>query len=152
MTVIDGRPCRGGTQLRNYVASRPPGSTVAMTVNRGGRELKLRVQLGERTDEAMALFTGGGLMGAQLIPVTPETAQQFGYQGLRGGLIIASIEDGSVAQENGLQVGDVLESAGGIGLSSVEQLLGIIREAKSNEQPLRMIVRRGNQRMLLVLR
>ena len=153
VTKIDGRPCTGGTQLRNYVASRPPGTLVAMEVNRGGKVMQVRVNLQERTDAAMAMFDdGGGLFGAELVPVTPETAQQYGYEGLRSGLIVASVEDGSLAAEGELQVGDVIESAAGIKLSSVDQLAAIFEEAKKAGQPLRVIVRRGNTRMLLVIR
>jgi serine protease Do len=153
VTKIDGRPCTGGTQLRNYVASRPPGTLVAMEVNRGGKVMQVRVNLQERTEAAMAMFDdGGGMFGAELVPVTPETAQQYGYQGLRSGLIVASVEDGSLAAQADLQVGDVIESAAGIKLTSVEQLAAIFEAAKKAGEPLKVIVRRGNRRMLLVIR
>lgn len=153
VTKIDGRVCTGGTQLRNYVASRPPGTLVAMEVNRGGKVLQVKVNLQERTDAAMAMFDdGGGMFGAELVPVTPDTARQYGYQGLRSGLIVASVEDGSLAAQGGLQVGDVIESAAGIKLTAVNQLATIFEEAKKAGQPLRVIVRRGNTRMLLVIR
>ncbi len=151
VTKIDGRPCTGGTQLRNYVASRPPGTLVSMEVNRGGKVMQVKVNLQERTDAAMAMFdSGGGLFGAELVPVTPETAKQYGYTGLRSGLIVASVEDGSLAAEGELQVGDVIESAAGFRLRSVDQLATIFEELKKAGQPLKMIVRRGNRQMLLV--
>ena len=92
------------------------------------------------------------MFGAELVPVTPETAQQYGYESLRSGLIVASVEDGSLASQGGLQVGDVIESAAGIKLNAVEKLAMIFEEAKKAGQPLRVIVRRGNTRMLLVIR
>ena len=77
VTSLDGRPCLGGTQLRNYVASRPPGTTVAMDVNRDGKLLQIRVKLDERTAESMSMFSpGSSVLGAELEPVTPETARQ----------------------------------------------------------------------------
>ncbi|MGI9471858.1 MAG: Do family serine endopeptidase [Rubripirellula sp.] len=154
VTKIDGRPCTGGTQLRNYVASRRPGTSIAMEVNRGGKLMQVTVNLQERTDEAMALFRsgGGGMFGSELIPVTPQTARQYGYEGLRSGLIVASVEDGGLAAQADLQVGDVIESAAGLRLQSVEQLAEIFGEAKRLGQPIRVIVRRGSSRMLLVIR
>jgi len=80
-----------------------------------------------------------------------ETARKFGYENLRFGLIVTSIKDGSPADEVGLEVGDVLESAAGIQLGSVNQLAAIFEEAKKQGQPLRVIVRRGNKRMILPL-
>ena len=150
---LDGRACTSGTQLRNYVASRAPGTVVTMTVNRDGKEMQLRVTLRERTDEAMAMFdAGGGLFGAELVPVTPEVARQYGYQGLRSGLIVKSVEDGGLAADAGLQVGDVIESAANIPLKSIAQLAEIYTEANKSKQPLRLIVRRGDTRMLLPIR
>jgi serine protease Do len=153
VTKLDGRPCTGGTQLRNYVASKLPGTVVTMEVNRGGEVIKMRVNLRERTDEAMAMFNdGGGLFGADLVPVTPKTAREYGYRGLRDGLIVTAIEDGSLAAQAELKVGDVLESANNIPLTSVDQLAEIFSKAKKNDEHMRVIVRRGNQRMLLPIR
>jgi serine protease Do len=153
VTKLDGRPVAGGTQLRNYIASRPPGSTVAMEVNRGGRSMKVRVSLRERTDAAMAMFReSGGLFGAQLVPVTPETARQYGYENLRSGLIVAAVEDGSAAAEAQLQVGDVIESAAGLRLKSVDQLAQLFEESKRRGLPLRCVIRRGKTQFLLVIR
>ena len=150
---LDGRPCLGGTQLRNYVASRPPGTTVAMEVNREGQVLQIKVQLQERTDESMSMFNpGSNVLGAELQPVTPETAQQFGYEGLRSGLIVTSVDDDSLAAQAGLQAGDIIESAAGVELTAVKQLTALIQEAKKREQTLRVVIRRGNARMLLGIR
>ncbi|MBL6725985.1 MAG: serine protease, partial [Rubripirellula sp.] len=59
---------------------------------------------------------------------------------------------GSVADDADLQVGDVIEGAAGIELDSVEQLREIIAKANQLGQPIRIVVRRGNSRMLLMLR
>ena len=153
VTRIDGRLCTGGTQLRNYVANRPPGSTLRMEVNRNGRNLQLRVKLTERTDEAMAGFRDDrNNFGSELIPVTPETQRQYGYRGLQSGLIVSSVEDGSLADQADREVGDVIESVGGLRVRSVEQLAEILVEAKRAGKSVRMIVRRGRERLTLLIR
>ncbi|TWU60717.1 putative periplasmic serine endoprotease DegP-like precursor [Rubripirellula tenax] len=150
VTKLDGREIVGGTQLKNYVASRAPGSTVKMEVNRNGQMLNLQVKLGERTEEAMAMFTGfDEQFGAELVPVTPETAQQYGYTGLQSGLIVSSVRDEGIASDARLQAGDVIESADGTDLMSVPQLAKIFAQAEKSRQILRLIVRRGNQRVML---
>ncbi|TWU22426.1 Periplasmic pH-dependent serine endoprotease DegQ precursor [Novipirellula galeiformis] len=152
VTTLDGRPVRSGTQLRNYIASRPPGAAVEMGIIRNGEKSQVTVQLQERTDAAMAMFGAGSIFGADLVPVTPETAREYGYEELRSGLIVTSVEDGSVAAQGELQVGDVIESAANIQVSSVDQLSMILAESQKQQQPLRLVVRRGNSRMLLVVR
>ena len=152
VTRLDGRPCSGGTQLRNYVASRPPGSTVKMEVNRRGKVLTVNVNLQERTDAAMARFKAGEIMGAELTPATPAIARKYGYQNLGGGLIVTAVKDNSEAAEAGLEVGDVIESAAGVVLESADDFAAILEEAKKRGQAVRVVVRRGNARMLMVVR
>ncbi len=152
VTKIDGKPCRGGSQLVNTVAVRRPGTSVELEVNRFGKILNLTVNLQERTDAAMALFRSGEIFGAKVVPVTPESAGQYGYRGLTSGLIVTEVEQGSMADQADLQVGDVIEGAAGIQLESVEQLREIISKANQVGQPIRIVVRRGNSRMLLMLR
>lgn len=152
VTKIDGKPCRGGSQLVSTVAVRRPGTTVELEVNRFGEILNLTVNLQERTDAAMALFRSGEIFGATVVPVTPQSAQKYGYRGLTGGLIVTEIEAGSMADQADLQVGDVIEGAGGIQLESVEQLREMVAQANRTARPIRIVVRRGNSRMLLMLR
>jgi len=153
VTRIDGRLCTGGTQLRNLVASRPPGSTVRMEINRNGKTVQLRVRLTERTDEAMAGFRSDrNDFGSELIPVTPDSQRRYGYRGLQGGLIVTSVDDGSLADQADLEVGDVIESVGGIRIRTVDQLGEILVEAKRGGQSIRMIVRRGRERLTLLIR
>lgn len=153
VTRIDGRLCTGGTQLRNYVANRPPGSTIRMEINRNGQTMQLRVRLTERTDEAMAQFRPDrNNFGSELVPVTPDTQRQYGYRGLQNGLIVTSVEQGSLADQADLEVGDVIETVGGLRIRTVDQLAEILVEAKRGGQPVRMIVRRGRERLTLLIR
>ncbi len=150
ITEIDGRPVRSGNQVKNYVASRAPGETVSMKVNRDGETMTVEVDLAERTDETMSLFGRGDLFGAKMIPVTPESAEEYGYSDLEGGLIVIAVEDESLAAQGGLQVGDVIEKAAGVQIESVPQLSRIFEEAQSRELNLQVVVRRGNGRFMLV--
>ncbi|MCO8120375.1 Do family serine endopeptidase [Stieleria sp. TO1_6] len=150
--AIDGRPMKTQSQMRNYVASRPPGATMLLDINRKGVASQIRVDLKERTAEVMAQFGSGEVMGAEMVPVTPATAQKYGYQNLDSGLIITGIKDDSIAARDGLKVGDVIESAGGLTLSSARQLEGILELSKRERQPVQVSIRRGNRRMLMVVR
>lgn len=148
----DGRPVTSSSRLVNYIASRPPGASVQMVVNRDGRVMNVTVDLQERTDQAMAMFGKGTALGAELEPVTPRTAERYGYSDLEGGLIVTSVENEGIAADGGLQVGDVIEAAGGEQVNSVPQLTQIFADAQRQQVPLRVVVRRGNTRILLVIR
>ncbi|WDQ16021.1 Do family serine endopeptidase [Rhodopirellula sp. P2] len=148
---VDGKKVRSSSQLVNYIASRPPGASVSMVINRDGETLDKTVDLQERTSEAMAMFHGGSVLGAKLEPITPESAQRYGYAGMESGLIVVGVEDGGIAAESGLMAGDVIESAGGNAVQTVNELQVIIAEAKRQGIPLRLIIRRGNTRMIVPL-
>lgn len=156
VTEMDGRPVLGGTQLRNYIASRAPGTTVNLKVQRDGKTLEVQVNLQERTDDAMAMFdgerAGDTVMGAQLEPLTPEMARELNLEGPARGLVVTRVEDGGFAARGGIRVGDVIEQAGGQELTSVEDLRKILNQAQQEQRGLRMVIRRGNARMLLVIR
>jgi Do/DeqQ family serine protease len=47
ITAFDGKPVTDGNELRNRVASTPPGNQVTLTAIRDGREQQLQVTLGE---------------------------------------------------------------------------------------------------------
>ncbi len=144
---MDGKPVIGGTQLRNYVASRRPGATVMMDVNRNGVMHRLTVKLKERTEAAMSMFSP---LGATLVRATHETARKYGYKDLQAGLIVTSLEDGGILDQFGLQVGDVLESVAGVPLESVQQLEAIMVQAAKRSVTPRLVIRRGNQQLLLM--
>jgi serine protease Do len=146
VTGIDGRPCRGSASLRNYVANRPPGTTVTMDVDRGGRNVKIRVSLKEMTAELMAKFTS--IFGIELVPVTPESMQKYGLRNLRAGLIVVNIRDDSVLADS-LEVGDVIERIGREPLTRAQQFREYVAIAQRTGQVLPIIVRRGDSRMLL---
>ena len=152
VTKMDGRLITTGTQLRNYIASRPPGSVIKMEINRGGKAMKVDVNLQERTESALAGFKSGEVMGAELAPATPEIARRYGYANLRGGLVVTEIKPNSEADEAGLQVGDVLQSAANVVLESAAQLKEILDEGAKRQQAVRVVVRRGRAVMLMSVR
>lgn len=148
----DGRPVKSSSRLVNYIASRRPGDSVQLKIDRNGKTMEITVNLQERTDQAMAMFNSGSAWGADLEPVTPESAEQYGYSDLDHGLIVTSVSDQGIAADAGLQVGDVIEEAGGGPVNSVTQLTQLLAEAKRQQAPLQVVVRRGNTRTLLVIR
>ena len=152
VVAIDGRAIKTSAQMKNYVASRPPGATMLLDVNRNGRSLQVRVNLEERTEELMAKFHSGEILGAKVVPATEQAAAKFGYDNLRGGLIVTEIERNSIANRAGLQVGDVIESAGEYAVESYRELEEIVNSYRKDGEPMRITIRRGRRQMLGVIR
>ncbi len=146
VTGFDGRRCRGSASLRNYVANRPPGTTVEMDIDRNGTPLKIRVSLKELTPELMAKLTS--IFGIELVSVTPESVQKYGIRNARAGLIVVNIHDDSFLAQS-LEVGDVIERVGQVAVTKVEQFRALVSLAERTGQVLPVYVRRGNSRLLL---
>ena len=148
---IENRDCLSGRQLRTHVASRRPGSVINVTVRRDGRNFVTQIRLDQMTAEAMSLFGQGEILGARVIPITPKTADQFGYPADQPGLLLVEVADDSLAAEYGLEVGDVLESAAEVPLQSAAVLNEIIQEAAARNRIVRIKLRRGNRMLMLPL-
>ncbi|QDT13920.1 Do family serine endopeptidase [Planctomycetes bacterium K23_9] len=152
VTRMDSRIVTSGSQLRNYIAGRLPGAVVVMDINRDGKPMQVKVNLQERTDSVMAAFKAGEVMGAELIPANEETAREYGYSDLKSGLIVTNVKDGTDAENAGLKPGDIIESAAGAPLKSVADFEKILDAGTQRQQNIRVIVRRANERMLMVVR
>lgn len=159
VTHINGKSVASGTQLRNFVASVKPGTKVKMSVSREGKKLDVSIDLLERTDDALALFNGGKdgkggntEIGIELQPLTEEMKQELNLPGPTSGLLVTSVEDDSLAAQGGMQVGDVIESAAGQPLKSADQFNELLAQVKQSGRGLQMEIRRGNVKLLMVIR
>lgn len=155
VTKIDGTAVTSGTQLRNMIASRKPGTTVNLSINRGGSKQDLQVTLQERTDESLAALSGNAgdvVLGAKLQPMTPAMAGDLGIDRDTKGFVVTDIQDGSVAAAVQLAVGDVIEQVNGRALTKIEELKAAVNDTKESGRAVRMVIRRGEGRFLAVIR
>ena len=120
LTSIGGKPVTKGQDLIDMVADSPIGSTLKVAVMRDRKPITLEIVVADRTK----LFAGGLDGNAPQEPgaESDTSKMKFGMsvQGLKavdrqnmgfkggGGVLIASIEPGSFADDIGLQKGDVI--------------------------------------------
>ncbi len=72
--------------------------------------------------------TNVGYIGAALVTVTPDVANQLNYSGK--GVAVEQVVSGSAADSAGLQPGDVIQRANGQDVSSGDELRKIIQQTK----------------------
>jgi serine protease Do len=107
IVAIDGRPVRRVGQLQQTVAQRRPGDRVQVTVYRDGAPRDITVQLGEApiasapVRAAAAPARSEEKLGISAREMTPELAQQFGYQDSTG-VIVDGVQAGGPAARRGL--------------------------------------------------
>ena len=148
---IDGQRVGEVRELQFKIMRTPPGKEINMKVIREGKEIGLRVKVGEMPEDRQVgeqeqTQTDIGLMLREL---TPEEEKRFGVKGL----LVVGVAPNSLAMQSGILPGDIILQVGNRPISSVkdfQQSIEALRQgAKSNV--LLLIRRRGNN-LFLVLR
>jgi serine protease Do len=116
---FDGKPVRAMRDLPRIVADTPIDREVEVAVWRKGKEELVRLKVGrlEETEPKQAALTApapeeepktGTALGLSFTAITDELRLKFQLKPETKGLVITQVDDGSKAQENAIQPGDVL--------------------------------------------
>ena len=126
-----------------------PNTKVTLTVFRDGKTQKLNLTVGtfpedgveegsSETDVAML-----DKLGLQVQGMTPEIAQQLGFEKPITGVVISDVSSGSLAEESGLQPGMVILEVNREEIKSVKEFEKAVRKAKGGNLLLRVKTQQG---------
>jgi serine protease Do len=110
---FNGRILENAAQFQSLVASTAPGKEISFGILRDGKELTLKVTLGELPDGMMGTGTApssSALRGMTVQELTPSIRNQLGLRPDTPGVVISDLESDSPAAQAGLQPGDVIQS------------------------------------------
>lgn len=142
---LNGRAIAQSSQLPVAVATLAPGTKVKLEIWRKKEKRDVSVTLGEMDGPQTARATDGpaesGRLGLAVRPLTPEEQRELE---LNGGLLVQDVS--GAALEAGVQPGDVVVSANGTPIKSVEQLRKMAAGAKGN---IALLVQRGDARIFV---
>ena len=142
---INGQTIKSGDQLVETISAAQPGATVGLKLLRDGKPVEVSVKIGDRAeivaDNASGKEPGegeeveGGAMHARLgVNVQNLTDSDREQMGLKaGGVVIASVEPGSFAEDIGLQKGDVLVEINRHRVATAADVRNIMQSAKPGE-------------------
>lgn len=98
--------------LKNEVGLTLPDTTVELGIVRDGKPMELSVTLGSRPTKFASAgqpsYGGTNNLGLIVQKLTPELANQYGYQEYRGGVIITNLAPNSPAARAGLRTGHLI--------------------------------------------
>ncbi|MBI3608560.1 MAG: PDZ domain-containing protein [Nitrospirae bacterium] len=146
---IDRKPVENAVQLRNVVAGLEIGSKMQLKVIRDKKEKQVEVTIGEQPKE---LTKGGGpseegpggaLAGISVHDLSPEFAQRFGLPENEEGVVVVRIDPGSLAEDAGVQRGDVILEVNRRPVRNTKEFNRIAREIGKDESILLLINRQG---------
>ncbi|HHS50196.1 MAG TPA: DegQ family serine endoprotease [candidate division Zixibacteria bacterium] len=147
---IDGRPVKTSSELRNVIASNPPGTKISLEIIRDGRVRTIDIVLGDSPDAVAELKPEPEKspdIGIELEPAEPSDLVQFGYS---KGLIVKSVEPGSPADRAGIMPGDIVFEVNRSEVGKIDEFNRQLQKTPSG-RPLLLLVGRGDGMMYVAL-
>jgi serine protease Do len=146
----DGSPIRDTKQFALIMFRKRPGETVHLSLLNGTTTRETDVTVMQSPRDPMALLNPADAdqdlvprLGALVVPVTPELANQIGGQREAGGLLVVARTFGAAAAEVDLKAGDILYYANNRKLESVADLKTFMGTLKSGD-PVVLQIERSN--------
>lgn len=132
---LNGAPMANAGQLRNRVALLSPGTEVSLELMRNQRRRTVELTIGEFPDQvaAAAPVPRNELteqLGFEVQDVTPQLAQQFGYD-MGSGVLISEVRPSSPASLAGLQPGTLIKEVNRTKVSNTKEFYTALRRTRS---------------------
>ncbi|MBX3025661.1 DegQ family serine endoprotease [bacterium] len=149
---FDGHPVKESTDLPLLVARTPIGKRAEMRIVRDGVEKTLTVTVGELKEEEVAVAAGGSSeLGIAVQNLTPEIAESLGIDPKTKGVVVAGIEQGSPADDAGLQRGDVILEVNRSPVANEAAYKKALKKLEKGKSAL-LLVRRGDNTIFMALK
>jgi serine protease Do len=144
---FQGKKMEAPADLQRAVGLTSPGTAAKVKVWRDQSEKTLEIKIGEAPDEqreARGSAPGGrgkSALGVEVRPITPEIARQLNLRTSEG-VVVARVEDGSPAEEAGLQRGDVIREINRQKIRSMADFDKVAKDVKEGDR-LTVLLQRG---------
>ena len=156
---VNGKKISDISDLQNQVMKNPPGSKLKIKVIRDGKELTFDViTVPLESDETASTEESGqatnieNTIGLIVKDITPDLIKRYGLPKVDYGVLVYAVKEGSVAEEAGLQAGDIILSVNKKPVKSSAEFWQIINKAKSEKQDsVLLYIQRGDNRIYTTL-
>ncbi|MBS0656354.1 MAG: DegQ family serine endoprotease [Verrucomicrobia bacterium] len=130
---INNLPVENAGSLRNFVAMHKPGETLLLTIHRHNKEMVLQVTIGTHPESEMAAADVQNKTGILVQDLTPDLAQQLGYE-MDKGVLIKYVSPNSNAYEMGLKQGQLIMSVNQVPVQSSEEFYRAVQKSAPNKR------------------
>ncbi|MCE5283512.1 MAG: DegQ family serine endoprotease [Deltaproteobacteria bacterium] len=151
VTEVNGKKIKTTHELLMMIAGFRVGETIKMKILRDGQEKELSITVAERKEQAEVAATreGGEAFGMTVQEITPEIAKHLGLTQKKG-IIVVDVQDGSVADEAGIQPQDIILQVNKVSVTTLKEYVREIR--KSNDKNgILMRIKRGKSAFFVTL-
>ncbi|MCZ6639812.1 MAG: DegQ family serine endoprotease, partial [Candidatus Dadabacteria bacterium] len=147
----DGQKVNDVSDLTNMAAVTPPGTEVSVKVIQDGKTKNMKVKLEEFPDqEAQVKDEVRKSLGLTVRQLTPKIVKRFNIDHDEG-VIIADVDQGSVAGYAGLKPGDIILEINKKPINTLANYSAVLEDVKPGDTAL-FLVKRGNNTIYAALR
>ncbi len=154
ITKLDGKTVDSPNLLSRLIAGLEPGATTNIEVVRDGKRQVLSVALSERRENAIVASVPPSRsevkLGIDVQNLSVELAEKFKLKDAKG-VLIAKVDQGSIAQAEGLREGDLIKEVNRSEVSSVSEFTAAVSRVKRGETILLRVLRE-NRAFYVVLK
>ncbi|MCK4810563.1 MAG: Do family serine endopeptidase [Candidatus Omnitrophica bacterium] len=129
---FDRKPIKASRNLVRMMTSTQVGEKIPLVILRSGKKITLKLKVGKRLEDTAGPKidqAGVAFRGMSVESITPDLRQKFGIKEEQGVLIV-SIEDNSLADKSGLEIGEVILSIQGSPIKSKNDFKDLISGIK----------------------
>lgn len=148
---VSGKKIRNSTELSTLVGASEPGNTVDLKILRDGKVNNIEVRLEEFPEEesliARSQKNSLESLGIEVETVSRNLRKKYNVTGNDEGVVITSIQQGSVADRLGLQEGDMIIRINRQYVSNVSEFSRVVGELGSGD-PVVLYIRRGDRKFV----
>jgi serine protease Do len=146
--TVDDKAVKSVNELIKEIQRKRVGQKVKLSLVRNGKEMTVEVTTTAMPDKPDSQKErekeAEEKMGARVRELTPPVASRYRISGVKYGVVVVGIEDGSLAEEVGLQEGDVILEVNRRKIESLKDFDKAIRDANVEKGILFHIHRRGS--------
>jgi Do/DeqQ family serine protease len=143
---VDDKAVKNVNELVKEIQKRKVGQKVKLSIIRDGKPMTIDVtttSLPEKGELAKEKEEEEKL-GAKVQELTPQLAARYRISGIKQGVVVLSVEDGSIADEIGLQEGDVILEINRKKIENLKDYEKAVREANLEKGILFQLHRKGS--------
>jgi serine protease Do len=157
---LNGTPVTSFSQLRTRLAFTKPGTEVKLGILRDGRQMELKVKVGQLTPEVVKnsadddADNDSGIaseFGLSIKNLTAELRKQLGIRSNQG-VLITGVSEESYAAFAGLRRGDVITEINRKSVKTTKDIESAIKNSKDKSRDLLFLIERNGRNQLIVLR
>jgi serine protease Do len=149
---INGKNIKDTHELLLTIAASHVGEKMTVKALRDGKEMLFEVFVVERKDksEVVSINGGNGYFGLAVQEITKETAQHMGIS-RDAGVIVTDVEEGSPADDVGIQPQDIVAQVNKVKISSIKDYKREMSKA-AERKSVTLLVKRGKGSFFVALK